>query len=91
MPAIQPAAAMVKRGFDAYLSAHNLAPNTIHIYHFTVEQYLHCYPRLTYRNLQLYKIYLIESTINLKPSTCGSGRSTLILNTAKQTFVRFRW
>ena len=62
MPAIQPAAAMVKRGFDAYLSAHNLAPNTIHIYHFTVEQYLHCYPRLT-----------------------------LILNTAKQTFVRFRW
>lgn len=23
---------MVKRGFDAYLSAHNLAPNTIHIY-----------------------------------------------------------
>ena len=70
MPAIQPAAAMVKRGFDAYLSAHNLAPNTIHIYHFTVEQYLHCYPRLTYRNLQLYKIYLIEhykpQTVNLR-------------------------
>ena len=61
---------MVKRGFDAYLSAHNLAPNTIHIYHFTVEQYLHCYPRLTYRNLQLYKIYLMEhykpQTVNLR-------------------------
>lgn len=34
MPAIQTAAAAaVRRGFDTYLSSHNLAPNTIHIYH----------------------------------------------------------
>ena len=71
MPAIQTAAAAaVRRGFDTYLSSHNLAPNTIHIYHFTVEQYLHRYSRLTYRNLQLYKVYLIEhykpQTVNLR-------------------------
>ena len=71
MPAIQTAAAaVVRRGFDTYLSSHNLAPNTIHIYHFTVEQYLHRYSRLTYRNLQLYKVYLIEhykpQTVNLR-------------------------
>ena len=71
MPAIQTAAAaVVRRGFDTYLSSHNLAPNTIHIYHFTVEQYLNRYSRLTYRNLQLYKVYLIEhykpQTVNLR-------------------------
>ena len=71
MPAIQTAAAaVVRRGFDTYLSSHNLAPNTIHIYHFTVEQYLHRYSRLTYRNLQLYKVYLIDhykpQTVNLR-------------------------
>ncbi len=68
MPAAHSAAA--KKGFDAYLSAHNLAPSTIHIYHFTVEQFLQRYPRLNYRNLQLYKIYLIEhykpQTVNLR-------------------------
>ena len=71
MPAIQTAAAaVVRRGFDTYLSSHNRAPNTIHIYHFTVEQYLNRYSRLTYRNLQLYKVYLIEhykpQTVNLR-------------------------
>lgn len=61
---------VVKRGFDTYLSAHNLAPSTIHIYHYTVEQFLQRYTRLTYRNLQLYKVYLIEhykpQTVNLR-------------------------
>ena len=68
MPSAHSAAA--KKGFDAYLSSHNLAPSTIHIYCFTVEQFLQRYPRLTYRNLQLYKIYLIEhykpQTVNLR-------------------------
>lgn len=68
MPAAHSAAA--KKGFDAYLPSHNLAPSTIHIYCFTVEQFLQRYPQLTYRNLKLYKICLIEhykpQTVNLR-------------------------
>ena len=56
--------------FEKYLAAHNKSPNTICVYRYAVEQFYHLYPQLTPRNLQLYKVYLLEhykpQTVNLR-------------------------
>lgn len=56
--------------FQAYLVTRNKSPNTICVYRYAVEQFYHLYPQLTPRNLQLYKVYLLEhykpQTVNLR-------------------------
>ena len=56
--------------FQKYLMTHNKSPNTICVYRYAVEQFYHLYPQLTPRNLQLYKVYLLEhyrpQTVNLR-------------------------
>ena len=56
--------------FEKYLVARNKSPNTICVYRYAVEQFYHLYPQLTPRNLQLYKVYLLEhykpQTVNLR-------------------------
>lgn len=52
--------------FFHYLESKNLAPNTIHIYQYTVNQYYKKYSRLTSANLYQYKSFLMD---NYKPQT----------------------
>lgn len=56
--------------FQKYLVTRNKSPNTICVYRYAVEQFYHLYPQLTPRNLQLYKVYLLEhykpQTVNLR-------------------------
>ncbi len=56
--------------FGKYLNARNMAHNTIVVYCYAVEQFYSLYPQLTSRNLQLYKVYLLEhykpQTVNLR-------------------------
>lgn len=56
--------------FQKYLVSHNKSPNTICVYRYAVDQFYHLYPQLTPRNLQLYKVYLLEhyrpQTVNLR-------------------------
>lgn len=61
------------RGLDLFilhLKERNLSANTICVYRFAVEQFYRLYPQLTPRNLQLYKVYLLEhykpQTVNLR-------------------------
>ncbi|MCC8026961.1 MAG: site-specific integrase [Clostridium sp.] len=56
--------------FQKHLTTHNKSPNTICVYRYAVEQFYKLYPQLTPRNLQLYKVYLLEhykpKTVNLR-------------------------
>lgn len=56
--------------FEYYLNTHNLAPNTIQIYNYSVRQFYKLYPRLTPANLRQYKLYLLDhykpQTVNLR-------------------------
>lgn len=56
--------------FKHYLMMHNMADNTIRSYLFAVRQYFELYPELTFSNLQLYKVHLLEhykpQTVNLR-------------------------
>lgn len=56
--------------FCKYLTARNMASNTIGVYSYAVGQFYSLYPQLTPRNLQLYKVYLLEhykpQTVNLR-------------------------
>ena len=56
--------------FQKYLTARNMSDNTIYVYRYAVSQFYHLYPQLTSRNLQLYKVYLLEhyrpQTVNLR-------------------------
>lgn len=52
--------------FKNYLIAQNMAENTIRAYLYAVRQYYQLYAELTFSNLQLYKLYLLE---NYKPQT----------------------
>lgn len=52
--------------FLEHLQEKNMSDNTICVYRYAVEQFYRLYPQLTSRNLQLYKVYLLE---NYKPQT----------------------
>lgn len=56
--------------FQDYLTVHNMANNTIHVYLYAIEQFYSLFPHLTISNLQLYKVYLLEhykpQTVNLR-------------------------
>lgn len=61
------------RGLDVFLchlKERNMSANTICVYRCAVEQFYRLYPQLTSRNLQLYKVYLLEhykpQTVNLR-------------------------
>ena len=56
--------------FENYMRTQDMADNTIRAYLFAIRQYFQIYPELTYSDLQLYKLHLIEhykpQTINLR-------------------------
>lgn len=56
--------------FVRHLKKRNLSANTICVYRCSVEQFYRMYPKMTARNLQLYKVYLLEhyrpQTVNLQ-------------------------
>ncbi len=56
--------------FENYMRTQDMADNTIRAYLFAIRQYFQIYPELTYTDLQLYKLHLIEhykpQTINLR-------------------------
>lgn len=56
--------------FVRHLKERNLSANTICVYRCAVEQFYRMYPQMTARNLQLYKVYLLEhykpQTVNLR-------------------------
>lgn len=65
--------------FETYLTQRKLSPNTIKSYNYSRELFFSLYPRLTQRNLEQYKLYLLE-TYRPRLSTCGSGASTVTWN-----------
>lgn len=56
--------------FQQYLARQNRSNNTIVVYCFAVEQFFQLYGQLTFSNLQLYKVFLLEhykpQTVNLR-------------------------
>ena len=56
--------------FETYLTQRKLSPNTIKSYNYSRELFFSLYPRLTQRNLEQYKLYLLETyrpqTVNLR-------------------------
>lgn len=56
--------------FENYLIIQNMSENTIRSYRYAIRQFFQLYPELTYSNLQLYKLYLLEHykprTVNLR-------------------------
>ena len=56
--------------FENYLKFQNMSENTIRSYLYAIRQYYKLFPELTYSNLQLYKLYLLEhykpQTVNLR-------------------------
>ena len=56
--------------FCRYLETRNLADNTIHSYSYSVRQYFALYPEISFSNLRLYKLFLLErykpQTVNLR-------------------------
>ncbi len=52
--------------FQTWLYSKNMSDNTICVYRCAVEQFYTLYPQLTQKNMQLYKIHLLE---NYKPQT----------------------
>ena len=61
--------------FLEHLQEKNMSDNTICVYRYAVEQFYRLYPQLTSRNLQLYKVYLLEhykpQTVNLRLRAIG--------------------
>ena len=57
-------------GFEEYLKKSNLANNTLTAYSYAVRQYFSLYEKVNKRNLQGYKVYLLEhykpKTVNLR-------------------------
>lgn len=70
--------------FETYLTQRKLSPNTIKSYNYSRELFFSLYPRLTQRNLEQYKLYLLET---YRPQTVnrGSGASTATWNSAGKT------
>lgn len=66
----KPSAVRGMEPFIRHLRERNLSASTICVYRFAVEQFYRLYPQLTSRNLQLYKVYLLEhykpQTVNLR-------------------------
>lgn len=62
--------------FQAYLTIRNMSDHTIRSYLFAIRQFYQLYPVLTYGNLQLYKLYLLEhykpQTVNLRIQALNS-------------------
>ncbi len=56
----------MNKKFETYLKDLNLSENTIQTYTYAVKQFDERYPRLTKKNLESYKLWLIE---NYKPKT----------------------
>lgn len=58
------------REFKQYLIRQNLSENTVRSYLSSVRQFMALYPELSFMNLQLYKVYLVEHykprTVNLR-------------------------
>ena len=58
------------KGFEDYLKRSNLATNTLAAYMYAVRQYFGLYEKVNRRNLQGYKVYLLEhykpKTVNLR-------------------------
>lgn len=56
--------------FETYLTQRKLSPNTIKSYNYSRELFFSLYPRLTQRNLEQYKLHLLETyrpqTVNLR-------------------------
>lgn len=56
--------------FRLYLSARNMSKNTIHVYAYAIRQFFSLYRDMTYSNLKLYKVFLLEhykpQTVNLR-------------------------
>lgn len=47
--------------FETYLTQRKLSPNTIKSYNYSRKLFFSLYPRLTQRNLEQYKLYLLET------------------------------
>ena len=79
--------------FATYLDSRNMSENTIQSYTFALRQFFSLYPEISFSNMKLYKLFLLEhykpQTVNLRIRALNSfiefqklnpGRRKIILN-----------
>ena len=77
--------------FRRFLVERNMSEQTIKAYSYAVKQFYRLYPQLTDKNLQLYKVFLIE---RYKPQTVNlrlRAMNCFLYVTGKAPCVRFLW
>lgn len=78
--------------FRLYLSARNLSDNTIHVYTYAIRQFYSLYQEITYSNLKLYKVFLLEhykpQTVNLRIRALNSYIEFCKINSGRIPMVR---
>ncbi|MCB6611593.1 tyrosine-type recombinase/integrase [[Clostridium] symbiosum] len=77
-----------------YLSTQNMSLNTIHVYVYALRQFFALYHDITYSNLKLYKVFLLEhykpQTVNLRIRAMNSYIEFRNLNPGKIPMVRIQ-
>lgn len=80
--------------YRLYLSAQNMSENTIHVYAYAIRQFFALYHEITYSNLKLYKVFLLEhykpQTVNLRIRALNSYIEFKKLNPGKIPMVRIQ-
>lgn len=80
--------------YRLYLSALNMSDNTIRVYVYAIRQFLSIYHEITYSNLKLYKVYLLEhykpQTVNLRIRALNSYIDFKKMNPGKISMVRIQ-
>lgn len=86
--------AMSIEDYRLYLSAQNMSENTIHVYAYAIRQFFALYHEITYSNLKLYKVFLLEhykpQTVNLRIRALNSYIEFKKLNPGKIPMVRIQ-
>ena len=86
--------AMSIEDYRLYLSSQNMSENTIHVYAYAIRQFFALYHEITYSNLKLYKVFLLEhykpQTVNLRIRALNSYIEFKKLNPGKIPMVRIQ-
>lgn len=78
--------------FSTYLDSRNMSENTIQSYTFALRQFFSLYPEISFSNMKLYKLFLLEhykpQTVNLRIRALNSFIEFQKLNPGRISMVR---
>ncbi len=81
-------------GVKQWLDSRHIADNTIQVYSFTVQQFFTLYGRPDYKNLLLYKCFLLEhykpQTVNLRIPALNSFMEYLKIPGSKVSILKLQ-